>query len=238
MIWNPPAKDDPSSQALAAYLTDEIGLAYRRELSEAIAEFIKREHPTFTASARPAPFNRQIGLPTEYLLLMIGRALWSVGEELAARELLELELRALNLPEAFVEAACSADVSVAHWHILLASRALRTSSLSAPRQDPLWVLDLERMIAPRPASLELLALNVVRTVIDRVAALWDRCQGRGLLGLAHAERVASGILGCPRRSAKCRALSAEIRAEVEQRLQMLKKARGWQETPRVIMLDL
>ena len=94
------------------------------------------------------------------------------------------------------------------------------------------------MVLPAPTSLELLALNVVRTVIDRVASLWDHCQGRGLLGLRHANTVAAGMLGCPRRSAKSTALAADIREQVRRRLQTLKTARGWDETPQVIMLDL
>jgi hypothetical protein len=34
------------------------------------------------------------------------------------------------------------------------------------------------------------------------------------------------------------ALAADIREQVRQRLQALKTARGWDETPQVIMLDL
>jgi len=107
-----------------------------------------------------------------------------------------------------------------------------------PLNGILWVLDLERMVMPAPTSLELLALNVVRAVIDRVAVLWDHCQGRGLLGLRHANTVAAGMLGCPRHSAKSMALAADIREQVRLRLQTLKTARGWDETPQVIMLDL
>jgi hypothetical protein len=94
------------------------------------------------------------------------------------------------------------------------------------------------MVLPASTSLELMALNVVRGVIDRVAVLWDHCQGQGLLGLRHANTVAAGMLGCPRHSAKSMALAAEIRAQVHQRLQALQTDRGWHETPRVIMLDM
>jgi len=248
MIWNPPAADERAAQALAAYIADEIepagtekqalDAAYRRELAEAITAFIRRQHPAFAASSPDGTIGRDGGLPTEYLLLLIGRALWSVGEEKTARRLLEIQGRALNLPATFVEAVWTPDVSMLHWHILLSTRAVRTSSLTGALNGTLWVLDLERMVLPAPTSLELLALNVVRTVIDRVASLWDHCQGRGLLGLRHANTVAAGMLGCPRRSAKSTALAADIREQVRRRLQTLKTARGWDETPQVIMLDL
>ena len=249
MIWNPPAADERAEQALAAYIADEIEPAtraaeqapaavYRCELAEAIAAFIRRQHPAFAASSPRGTISPDAGLPTEYLLLLIGRALWSVGEEKTARHLLEIQGRALNLPAAFVEAVWAPDVSMVHWHILLSTRAVRTSSLTGALNGTLWVLDLERMVPPAPTSLELLALTVVQTVIDRVAALWDHCQGRGLLGLRHANTVAAGMLGCPRHSAKSMALAADIRDLCTRRLQTLKTARGWDKTPQVIMLDL
>ena len=248
MIWNPPAADEHTEQALAAYIADEIepagdagqatATAYRRELAEAIAAFIRRAHPAFAASSLEGAISRDGGLPEEYLLLLIGRALWSVGEEQAARRLLTTRGHALNLPATFVEAVWAPDISMLHWHILLSTRAVRTSALMGPLNGTLWVLDLERMVLPAPTSLELLALNVVRSVVDRVAALWDHCQGRGLLGLRHANTVAAGMLGCPRHSAKSMALAADIRELCARRLQTLKPARGWDEIPQVIMLDL
>jgi hypothetical protein len=248
MIWNPPAADEHTEQTLAAYIAGEIGpaederqataTAYRHELAEAIAAFIRRQHPAFADSSPDNAINRNEGLPEEYLLLLIGRALWSVGEEQTARRLSEIQGRALNLPVTFVEAVWAPDVSMMHWHILLSTRAVRTSALMGPLNGTLWVLDLERMVMPAPTSLELLALNVVRAVVDRVAVLWDHCQGRGLLGLRHVNTVAAGMLGCPRHSTKSMALAADIREQVRQRLQALKTARGWDETPQVIMLDL
>ncbi len=248
MIWNPPAADEHTEQALAAYIAGEIepaedhgqatATAYRRELAEAIAAFIRRAHPAFAASSPDGTISRNGGLPAEYLLLLIGRALWSVGEEQTARRLLEIQGHALNLPATFVEAVWAPDISMMHWHILLSTRAVRTSALMGPLNGTLWGLDLERMILPASTSLELLALNVVRAVVDRVAALWDHCQGRGLLGLRHANTVAAGMLGCPRHSAKSMALAADIRNLCARRLQTLKPARGWDATPQVIMLDL
>lgn len=248
MIWNPPAADEHAEQALAAYIADEIepageagraaATAYRRELAEAIAAFIRSAHPAFAASSPEGAISRDGGLPEEYLLLLIGRALWSVGEEQTARRVLEIHAPALNLPATFVEAVWAPDISMMHWHVLLTTRAVRTSALMESLNGTLWVLDLERMVLPASTSLELLALNVVRGVIDRVAVLWDHCQGRGLLGLRHANTVAAGMLGCPRHSAKSMALAAEIREQVHRRLQALQTDRGWHETPQVIMLDI
>jgi hypothetical protein len=248
MIWNPPAADEHAEQALAAYIAGEIepaadndrppGADYRRELAEAIAAFIRRAHPAFAGSPPNAAISRGTGLPEEYLLLLIGRALWSVGKERTARRLLEIHAPALNLPAAFLEAVWAPDISMMHWHILISTRAVRTSSLTGALNGTLWVLDLERMVMPASTSLELMALNVVRAVIDRVAGLWDRCQGRGLLGIRHANTVAAGMLGSPRHSAKSIALAADIHAQVRGRLQILKTERGWNETPRVIVLDM
>ncbi|MFA5044272.1 MAG: hypothetical protein WC381_09525 [Kiritimatiellia bacterium] len=248
MIWNPPAADERAEQALAAYIAGKIepdgndgpapDTACRRELAEAIAAFIRSRHPAFAAAPPDGGIDRNGGLPEEYLLMLIGRALWSVGEEQTARRLLESQGRALNLPATFVEAVWAPDISMMHWHILLATRAVRTSALMGALSGTLWVLDLERMVLPESTSLELLALNVVRAVIDRVAVLWDHCQGRGLLGLRHADTVAAGMLGCPRHSAKSKALAADIRELCARRLQALKSSRGWDEAPQVIMLDL
>jgi len=137
MIWNPPAADEHAEQTLAAYIAGEIepagdagqatATAYRRELAEAIAAFIRRQHPAFADSPLDGAISRNGGLPEEYLLLLIGRALWSVGEEQTARRLLEIQGSALNLPATFVEAVWAPDVSMMHWHILLSTRAVRTS---------------------------------------------------------------------------------------------------------------
>ncbi len=248
MIWNPPAEDEQAEQALATFIADEIepaggiapstATAYRRELAEAIAAFIRRQHPTFDSRTASGGGLRNGGLPAEYLLLLIGRALWAVGEEQTARRLLTAQGRALNLPATFVEAVWAPDISMMHWQILLSTRAIRTSALMEPLRGTLWVLDLERMVMPTSTSLELLALNVVRTVIDRVAVLWDHCQGQGILGLRHANTVAAGMLGCPLHSAKSLALAADIRDQCTRRLQALQPIRGWTESPQVIMLDL
>jgi len=248
MIWNSPASDECAEQALAAYIADEIesagnddqapSMAYRRELAEAIAAFIRSQHPAFAVPSSNDNISLNGGLPAEYLLLLIGRALWSVGEEQTARRLLARQGHALNLPATFVEAVWAPDISMMHWHILLATRAVRTSALMRTMDGTLWVLDLERMVLPTAINLELLALNVVRIVIDRVAVLWDHCRGHGLLGLRHANKVAAGMLGCPRHSAKSTALATDIRDLCARRLQTLKTDRGWEATPQVIMLDM
>ncbi|MBI2440507.1 MAG: hypothetical protein HYV35_03955 [Lentisphaerae bacterium] len=253
MIWNAPATEEDApgqtlEQALIRYIAAEIEPAEaaappeaavcRRELAEAIVFFLRHQHAPLWRGARGVNLSRPSGLPAEYLLLLIGRALWSVGAEQTARRLLAEQLHELNLPAAFMEAAWAPDVSLVHWYLLLSTRALRTSPLTPSAHEPLWVLDLERMIAPGSAGLELLAVTVVHTVIDRVAPLWDHCQGRGLLGLRHAKTIAAGVLGVTRHSAKSTAFANEIRAEVERRLAMLQAARGWNQSPQVIMLDL
>jgi hypothetical protein len=237
MIWNSPPADRRPAQALADYLAGELDAAseggpagaapraYRREVAEAMAAFIEEHH------ARG-------GLPSEYVLLLTARALWSLGEEQAARRLMAVRGRELSLPAAFADAALAPDAAVAHWHILLAARVLRPSPLAGVPAGALWVLDLERIVAPSPAGLELAALALVRAVLDRAAGLWDGAEGRGLLGLRHARAMAAGILESPRHSAKSTALVAEIRDGCARQLQLIKHARGWRETPRVMVLDL
>ena len=133
MIWNLP-QPHVSAQALAEYIAGEIraavgpgpdgGPGHVRELAEAVAAFIRDQHPGFARDTGLG--SRTAGLPAEYLALLIGRALWSVGDEPAARRLLELQSGALNVPAAFLEAALAPDLSVLHWHVLLASRAVRS----------------------------------------------------------------------------------------------------------------
>lgn len=248
MMWNSPTSDECAEQALVAYIVSEIEsagnddqapcTAYRDELAAAIAAFIRGQHPAFDLPSSNNNFSTNRGLPAEYLLLLIGRALWSVGEEQTARRLLARQGHALNLPSTFVEAAWAPDISIMHWHILLATRAVRTSALLKAADGTLWVLDLERMVPSASPNLELLALNLIRIVIDRVAVLWDHCRGQGLLGLRHANKIAAGILGCSRPSAKTKALADDIRDLCARRLQTLQTDRGWKTTPQVIMLDI
>lgn len=214
----PPAADGHSAAA-----------GFRGELAEAVADFLRSQAPG------PAPAG---GWPTGYLLMLIGRVLWSLGEEPAARRLLAVRGRDCRLPDICIEAACAPDSSMACWNLLLTARAVRGTSSPLALQGAAWVLDLERLFRSAGVRLEAAAMNLADAVIERVAGVWDRAGGQGFLGLRRAEAAAACVMDCPTPSARTAALAGEFRAGCAARLRMLRRRRGWRHVPAVMILEL
>ncbi len=240
MIWTHPAPSDEAG-ALTAFLAGELDLAEppavgdgnaRREVADAIAAFIRQDEED--AGADPG----RAGWPSAYLLMLLGRALWSLGDEPAARRLLDIRGRACALPAVCIEAVCAPDSSMVSWRLLLAARAVRDSGWTRAVTGAAWVLDLERLFRQAGVGLETAALTVLDAVLSRVAGVWDRSGGRGFLGLRRVEAAAAAVLGCPLGAPPAAVLVADVRAACQQRLEGLRRARSWTRVPEVVLLEL
>lgn len=229
MIWNPQAMLASSEAVWQTHLLTEMdGLCaddpdLKRELAGAVAVFLGQP------PAGVAQF-------TEYVALLVTRALWAVGREADARRWAARQNAVLNLAPGWAEAALASEMPLSEWRILLGTHTVRPATWAGLRQGAFWILDLRRGVAGQAAALELVVFRVVTAALDRMAAVWDRSRGRGLLGLRHVREVAVCLAG---RSRKNRArLEGDLLTQCARKLAAAGKRRGWDAVPEVMSLDL
>ncbi len=226
MIWNC-QRESIGTDWLAAYVEEELADAATerpdaaREIACALEAFIRDQHPN--QALAPA-----------YLLLLIVRALWAVGEEAAARRFIEAKGTEWHVGPDFVGAAMAYDLSLPHWHALLGSRTVRlTSSLA---RGAIWIIDIQRLLDPERAGLELTVFRALNAVMDQLGGVWDCTRGQGILGLRRLDDAVSALLDCPRRCRKSSILAVDIRRRCELRLRSMQQTRNWTTVPEVIGL--
>lgn len=226
MIWNV-QRESEGAEWLAAYVEEELAGAAperpdaAREVAGAVEAFIRDRHPNQALAA-------------EYLLLLIARALWAIGEEAAARRFIGARGAEWRVAPAFAGAATAPDLSVPHWHALLGSRTVQSSSSLA--RGAIWIVDIRRLLDPGRDGLELTVFRALNAVLDQLGGVWDGTRGQGILGLKRLDDAASAVLDCRRRCRKSVALAQDIRRQCELRLRSMKQGRGWTAIPEVIGL--
>lgn len=100
-----------------------------------------------------------------------------------------------------------------------------------------WILDCDRLALLPGERIPLLMDRGLATILNRMAPLWDRDGGGGVLGLRGAEDLAETMAGnVARRHRLTRAPLGELRQGVADRLAVLARRRGWRQTPEVILL--
>jgi len=236
MIWNSQPMLEAENNVMMSYISTEIDSACSEqagaiskesqlELASAIAAFIRNEHHVSA-------------IESEHLFLLVARALWSIGEEETASRLIALKGAELKFLPLYADVAAASDMSLYLWRLMLNSHAVRPSPLSGAAYGNILVLDLLRALNRASDRLEITVFRVVYALLDEIAALWDRSNGRGVLGLQHVNSMASSLLQCPRKSRKTAALRTEIIKQCVDKLQSLGRCRGWDHVPDVMSLDL
>ncbi len=225
MIWISQEKagggwlENGVAAALAGAAPERPELA--REAVRTVEAFIRDRHP-----------GQALG--PDYLLLLIARALWAVGEEAAARRFVEAKGAEWRVAPGLAGAATAADLSVPSWRILLGSRALQAGDSLA--RGAIWILDLRRLLDGGRGALELAVFRALNAIVDRLGAVWDATRGEGILGLRNLDATAAVLLGRPPRCRQSLALGRELRERCELRLAALRQRRGWTAAPDVISL--
>ncbi len=160
--------------------------------------------------------------------------------------------------ECFVEHDCGGHCADARALVLMASQGLHSvgntgvarrfllhgTGLARPSEwevihgDTMWVIDLKQLTVKDDAPLELIFFTGLGIIIETLADLWDTTRGRGVLGLRHVCGTAEALLGNGGKLAAIVSLSDEIRRHCNDRLERLRRDRGWEERPQVLNLDL
>ena len=101
--------------------------------------------------------------------------------------------------------------------------------------EPLWILDLRKMIVGTGAPMEMTLFHSLLAIIDTVADVWNAASGNGRLGLRHVLTTAELLF--PRGKPKQRReLSTEILRRAHDRLRHIARRRAWEGVPDVIAL--
>ncbi|NLE66834.1 MAG: hypothetical protein GX608_05365 [Lentisphaerae bacterium] len=162
------------------------------------------------------------------LTYLIAKSLWSVGEDVRARRCLDMGHPGHPLA---ADAVCSPDSSLLVWRACF-SRGLLREEPHAPVGGAAWILDCAKLAESLGMALELTLSNAMNAILRRIAFIWDRTRGRGLLGLRRFDAFSPGS---GRRRAEFR---REILALCRARLEALRDARQWEEAPCVIHWEL
>lgn len=161
-------------------------------------------------------------IPSDYLALLIARALWSLGAREAARRLVDRNDRGTE-GDLARHTLDRLPPSLPVWRCLKA-RLIRGGTWSAAGGDPVWVLDLGRVSGLDGEPLELAWFPVIQLLLSGMAELWDATRGRGFLGLR-------GVRPAGKKAER------EQADYVEAVLIRLKQRRGWTDMPHWVWLD-
>ncbi len=164
---------------------------------------------------------------SEYLALLIGRALRGAGDESAAKHLAELKLKGGQPAELVDQLLLFDEVSPVIWN-LFSSGLVRPTRWASGGESTVWVLDLNKLEAEPGECLELSFQLVIRAVLSVLAQVWDASSGEGALGLKGLQRTEEG---------KGERWSKEVGRFCSSVLEKIRTEREWQAVPRVVTVD-
>ncbi len=130
------------------------------------------------------------------------------------------------------------NTGVARRFLLHGTGLAKPSEWEVTHGDTMWVIDLKQLTVRDDAPLELIFFTGLGIIIETLADIWDATAGRGVLGLRHICGTAEALLGDGGKLADIVSLSDEIRRHCHDRLERLRRDRGWADRPQVLNLDL
>lgn len=246
MIWNEYHNSPrPDLEALAGHISSEIGPspaaspAQDAEVALSIAEFMLGSRALAPAVRKGAKRKSAAGgtlIPSDFLLVMTCRALWSIGQEAFARQLLQEKVTG------DISASCMHTVFSKGLFPRLAvhaalARALKPSSACWSMSGQCWILNLRTLFSFLNPGLELAIWRTLRALIKEIAVLWDASGGQGALGITNAGYISGRILNLPANSSQSRKFSAELMHYCAQALQIASAERQWRLAPTVVAYD-
>lgn len=212
MIWSDLWVSGDSREALSRHLVTEIAAAYGDSAPEHTGE-IAQAVATYCAQ-----WQEESSLSSEYLAMLVSRALRAAGEEEAARYFSGgRSLSAMEIMFRFQ------NVSPALWS-LFASRLIRPSRWLVDNGRVIWVLDLSRFRFDADLGLELAFHQAIHAILHAIAEIWDQTAGVGILGLR-------SVRSCGHSLHEVQSLCSDL-------LERIKIQRGWVSMPQVLNLDV
>ncbi|MFH0908654.1 MAG: hypothetical protein V1929_07820 [bacterium] len=176
-------------------------------------------------------------LDSDFILLLVSRALSFAGDDDAARHWLEQKSSHLAGGESLLPLVTSRDCTMASL-ASVSSRLVRPEHWSFADRESAWVLDCGHVVLDRTAETELVCFRALRSLIEGVEFAWDATGGRGVLGLRQSAALARRVVGPGSSRNRIRALCADMEAFCSQVLAASAKRRGWTAVPSVVHMDI
>ena len=127
---------------------------------------------------------------------------------------------------------------VARRFLLHGTGLVKPSEWEVSHGETMWIVDLKQLTVRDGAPLELIFFTGLGIILETLSDLWDGTQGRGVLGLRNVCGTAEMLLGQGGKLSEIVSLSDEIQRHCHDRLDRLRRERGWQDRPQVMNLDL
>lgn len=231
MIWKT-SEQSRRSDALHQHLVSEIAAA----CSECTLPPEQMEEIARAVEAYWDEFPPEVSFPSDYVKLMVARALAGAGEAEASRRLAmstAVDEEGRGAVEAFLEFTY---LPPEVW-MLFACRLVRPSRWMMTGVDWVWVLDLSRLTIGQGDRTELAVLQALRAVVRTLAEVWDPARGRGVMGLRELGSTAAR-LALPAGSARSEEQwIGVVKTYCEDLLGALQSERGWVCRPELVILD-
>ena len=229
MIWHSGELLQKDQDALCDYLADQI-VSASSSFSPIQAREIARGVTAYCAG-----FMTEQGVSSDYMALLLSRALWCLGEKELARLIVNRQRLDSTRADLFLADPDKAAVSMDAWS-LMDSRLVRPSQWTVENQSAVWVLDFTRIRMAPQDFVELVFLQGLRILLERTAEIWDVTDGRGVLGLKGLRAWLSERKKTGARSS--RAAMKEIADFCRDVMGKNREKRAWAACPRVIHLDI
>jgi hypothetical protein len=186
------------------------------EISESLAVFCE-QHPH---------------MPAHSLSLVMARTFCAAGDHAAADRILRHDRAHRTHAESWLT-ALSAEYPFPELYPLFSSQALRPLRLkTAGGGESTWVLDLERVVLSEADRHEMILLQTLRVLTEKVSNVWKKTDGNGTLVVKGLPRLTAFVQ--PRTG---RALPQMIHY-LQDVLQRSADRHGWSSVPSVLLLDL
>ncbi|MBN2301525.1 MAG: hypothetical protein JXN60_03310 [Lentisphaerae bacterium] len=163
MIWDPNAEPRGANDRAVSRIADEIAAICGDEFNisdgnlENVALAVADYLDVCNVATTPGSNN---------IMMLVSKALSSLGERRAARRL-----------------------------VLLGTGLVSPSAWEVTDNRTMWVLDLKRIAVWNSASLEMVFFRSLHMILDAIADVWDEVDGQGMLGLRHVCATASALQG-------------------------------------------
>lgn len=185
------------------------------EISESLAVFCE-QHPHVSART---------------LSLLMARSFCAAGDRDAADRVLRHDPAHRGHADSWLE-VLSAEYPFPELYPLFGSRALRPLRLKTVGRETTWVLDLQRIHWPEADRHELILLQTLRVLTEKVSNVWSKEDGKGTLVVKGLPHLSDVILSESGRS------GSQMTKYVQDVLHSCAARNGWSSAPSVLLLDL
>lgn len=136
------------------------------EISESLAVFCE-QHPH---------------MPRQTLSLLMARSFCATGDRDAAGHILRHDRTYRSHTESWLE-VLSAEYPFPELYSLFSSHALRPLQLHTVGAQTVWVLDLERIYLTDADRHEMILLQTLRSLTEKISNVWETSGGQGTLAI-------------------------------------------------------